>query len=98
MGRGNELKMRILLLILLSLANVACSQKIENQQDVNHPPPIEYGDVATNVLDPLDISSPKIISQSDWHLLGQSVYAYKLKINNQEELIFLNYDKDFRLY
>lgn len=32
MGRGNKLKMRILLLILLSLANVACSQKIENQQ------------------------------------------------------------------
>ena len=98
MGRGNKLKMRILLLILLSLANVACSQKIENQQAVNHPTPIEYGDVATNVLVPLGNSSPKIISQSDTYLLGQSGYAYKLKINNQEELIFLNYNKNFKLY
>ena len=34
MGKGNNFKMRILLLILLSLANIACSQKIENQQAV----------------------------------------------------------------
>ena len=90
MVKGNNFIIRILLLILCSLANITCSQKA-----VNHSTPIEYGYVATNVL---DISSPEIILQSDTYLLGKPCYAYKLKINEQEELIFLTYNKEFDLY
>ncbi|WP_294845323.1 hypothetical protein [uncultured Gilliamella sp.] len=95
--------MRILLLILLSLANIACSQKIESQQADDHVTPIEYDYVVTEVFLESPPSStpkvsPKIDLQSDTHLSGQSGYAYKLKISDQEELIFLNYIKDYKLY